>query len=477
MNWKTIAFACPARNKRCTSGALASAGALPNNFGDSLKHMLEKSASPLLNRRQQEEMSKIALQEELTRIISSMPGIESACVLYNVENQQGFNPRKQITASVNVKPQGKQLLTARQVQMIRQAVGPPIGALPESVAVIDFNGASYPAGSDDGESVSMSHRDFQTKEELERDYRERITEALRPIIDGAVVKVSIETNESANHAGDCAPAKSDSRAVKSREPNASSDGESGRSNQPAVVKTLVDALTADIPKAESAPEPAPVKVEMHQNTPAAAIVKSISVSIGIPADCYRMIWQDHRAAGSNHEIKNPSDLEPNAADLQQIEADVCASARQQVLETLSTSGAYPQTARLITITTLPGSCSSAGPHVSATPIAPQRAQVDDEIWLRAHSAEVLCSVFVLGCALVVYSAMKSASRKRRAAPALKVVPADDEPIEADARREAVSRGGLQPHGGPSLRDELADIVRDDPEVAANVLRNWIASAS
>ena len=31
--------------------------------------------------------------------------------------------------------------------------------------------------------------------------------------------------------------------------------------------------------------------------------------------------------------------------------------------------------------------------------------------------------------------------------------------------------------GPSPRDDLVDIVRDDPDAAANILRNWIGSAN
>jgi len=30
-------------------------------------------------------------------------------------------------------------------------------------------------------------------------------------------------------------------------------------------------------------------------------------------------------------------------------------------------------------------------------------------------------------------------------------------------------------GGPSLKDELADLVREDPEAAANILRAWIGT--
>jgi flagellar M-ring protein FliF len=32
-------------------------------------------------------------------------------------------------------------------------------------------------------------------------------------------------------------------------------------------------------------------------------------------------------------------------------------------------------------------------------------------------------------------------------------------------------------GGPSLRDELVEIVREDPDAAANILRNWIGTAN
>jgi flagellar biosynthesis/type III secretory pathway M-ring protein FliF/YscJ len=31
-------------------------------------------------------------------------------------------------------------------------------------------------------------------------------------------------------------------------------------------------------------------------------------------------------------------------------------------------------------------------------------------------------------------------------------------------------------GGPSLRDELSDLVKEDPDAAANILRTWIGQA-
>ena len=31
--------------------------------------------------------------------------------------------------------------------------------------------------------------------------------------------------------------------------------------------------------------------------------------------------------------------------------------------------------------------------------------------------------------------------------------------------------------GPSLRDELSDLVKEDPDSAANILRTWIGQAN
>ena len=61
------------------------------------------------------------------------------------------------------------------------------------------------------------------------------------------------------------------------------------------------------------------------------------------------------------------------------------------------------------------------------------------------------------------------------APTLNVVADDDagEPGEQSARSRLKRRGVH----GPSLRDELADIVKEDPDAAVNILRTWIGNAS
>ncbi len=111
----------PRAKQAAFMGALADAGALPHNFGKTFKWMIE-SSSPFVSRKKQEEMAKFALQDELSKIISKMSGIETAMVLYDEQSQTGLNPKKLVTASVSVKPSTNQPLSATQVQMIRNLV-------------------------------------------------------------------------------------------------------------------------------------------------------------------------------------------------------------------------------------------------------------------------------------------------------------------------------------------------------------------
>jgi flagellar M-ring protein FliF len=48
---------------------------------------------------------------------------------------------------------------------------------------------------------------------------------------------------------------------------------------------------------------------------------------------------------------------------------------------------------------------------------------------------------------------------------------------ASTKSTAASRLKRREKGGPSLREELVEIVREDPDAAANVLRGWINSGT
>ena len=85
--------------------ALVDAGALPPEFGGSLRRAVE-SDSPWRSKETQAELVRVATQEELSLVIRTMPGIEQAAVLYSGTNSESlFRDAKTDahTASVSVR--------------------------------------------------------------------------------------------------------------------------------------------------------------------------------------------------------------------------------------------------------------------------------------------------------------------------------------------------------------------------------------
>jgi type III secretory pathway lipoprotein EscJ len=130
--------------------ALVDAEALPREFGSSLRRALEQN-SPWQSRAVQEELLRVAVQEELAHVICSMPGIERAAVLYDVEDGVRFDGRlgsgPTRTASVNIRTQADTELEPARVQAIRVLVAASIAGLsPDRVAVTDLRSGRVHAG-------------------------------------------------------------------------------------------------------------------------------------------------------------------------------------------------------------------------------------------------------------------------------------------------------------------------------------------
>jgi hypothetical protein len=121
--------------------ALVDAGALPPEFGGSLRRAVEND-SPWRSQASQAERLRIATQEELSLVIRTMPGIEQAAVLYDLESgRQLFRESREAiqTASVSVRTEPGATLDPHRVQAIRVLVASSIAGLrAERVAVTDL---------------------------------------------------------------------------------------------------------------------------------------------------------------------------------------------------------------------------------------------------------------------------------------------------------------------------------------------------
>jgi type III secretory pathway lipoprotein EscJ len=178
--------------------ALVDAEALPREFGSSLRRALERN-SPWQSRAAQEEMLRVAVQEELAHVICSMPGIERAAVLYDVEDRPVFDgslaagPAR--TASVNVRTQPDVELEPARVQAIRVLVAASIAGLaPERVAVTDLRSGRVHAGPLTGEPDTVPDASTDPaiagRISLERHLAAKVRQAIS-FVKGVVVDVTI----------------------------------------------------------------------------------------------------------------------------------------------------------------------------------------------------------------------------------------------------------------------------------------------
>ena len=187
----------PRQRQSAYMRALVDAEALPREFGSSLRRALEQN-SPWQSRAVQEEMLRVAVQEELAHVICSMPGIERAAVLYDVDERSSVGslaaaPTR--TASVNIRTQPDVELEPARVQAIRVLVAASIAGLDaERVAVTDLRSGRGYAGplvaDPNATDVSVTDPDLARRIAHERHLATKLRQALS-FIRGVVVDVTV----------------------------------------------------------------------------------------------------------------------------------------------------------------------------------------------------------------------------------------------------------------------------------------------
>jgi type III secretory pathway lipoprotein EscJ len=175
--------------------ALVDAEALPREFGSRLRDAA-KQTSPWQSRAVQEEMRKVAVQEELACVICSMPGIERAAVFYDVDARAsaGLASGPDRTASVNIRTQPGIELEPARVHAIRVLVAASIAGLSaERVAVTDLRSGrvfSGPMTADTDESLAAADPTLARRIAHERHLTAKLRQALA-YVKGAVIDVTV----------------------------------------------------------------------------------------------------------------------------------------------------------------------------------------------------------------------------------------------------------------------------------------------
>jgi flagellar M-ring protein FliF len=460
--------------------ALADAGAIPAGFGDSMMKAI-KDAGPFTSRNQQLALAKVALERQLAEIVSAMHGVETASVLYNIDSEPGLSTSRAVkSATVNVKMRGSQPLEDNQVLMIRQLVAGAIGCKPTDVSVGDLTTGRTHAGGSGGSDGGVNNDYASAKQQYEKMWDATIRNAVN-FIPGATVSVNVELNpeimlEQRDDKFD-KPQPFDQEEDTSTTTNQSAlpGGPPGLATQRGVQpNSPVNLATSGGTKSQSETSKTRTKSAVNQSqlvTKKAPLTPSrVTVSIGVPRSYYESIWR----------LKNPTPAGTDPKPIGPQDIDALEAVEQPKIEQLVATLLPPvqaekvqQTTKQVTVMTfqqLPGQAIE------------QPTNADKAV---AWFGQYWSTLGTIGLGMVSLLMLRSMVRVVPAAEAPRAEAAqiaaapigDEEETAAVEQQEAAARLKRRAKSGPSLRDELVEIVREDPDAAANILRNWIGSAT
>lgn len=470
------------RSQRATYlAALSKANALPQSFGSATEKMFQ-SDSPFDTRDIREHKARFAIESELAYTISQLPGVEKAKVVINEQSTGTFGGRKQRQALVTAKPLGSKLLNDEAVRTIRYTVAAGAGVDPESVTVTDLNGKIYPGAGKDGGVNEFQNVYASYQDQFNSTYRRIIEERLASY-PGVTVAVNVELdkemqNQTSSLKYDDKPTSVHS-STETKEASSNSGDPGGRPgatpnaapNNPAQVASAAASESTTNESREDQRSVVGATQITSQKAPLVPV--RVSASIGVPRSLFAKVWHTKNPTPAGTEPKVPP-----ADELKQIELEKVREIEDAV----------------VTLLPLPPKGDDLYKPVRVIPYddfavaeleAPTMADKASH-WLADNWQTLglfgLAGFGVLFLRSMVKSAQtppptSMASHSDREAEVAALSAAEQEAAEESSEVMANSLKRKFQAGGRSLRDELTELVREDPDAAANVLKLWISDAA
>jgi len=473
----------PAGQQSKYLAAVADGGALPSNFNNILEDALGKD-SPWASREQTRQRLKIAKEQTLSEIVRQMYWVESASVLYDEHDSHTLGKlggAKQQSASVSVKPAIAETLTPSRAKNIQKLVAHAVNMQAADVAVINLGeGGGYGSDSEMSPDMFPDGSMMQTKVAFESQKRDSIMKALRDI-PGVRVEVNADFDATVEEV---------TRNVQPPEAKPAVQRETTR--EESSIRSTVDnggrpGLTAQGPNRQAPTQAAPesknetksktsetdnlVGIDEKQTRKTGYTVKEVWATIMVPNDYLGSLWK----------TRNPTSTDPpKSSDLTLIEGEVRPKIENMVdtlllLKETRASGENTYKHVKLEFLDLPPAPSIAPPSMASTATS----------WLGRYWS-TLGMLGVAMFSLMVLRGVVNAKPTNSGTPAAGAAPGlqlqNDGPQSASAAAKgnneetAPERPRLKLKKGTSLKDDLAEIVREDPDAAADILRSWIGKA-
>jgi flagellar M-ring protein FliF len=469
----------PRGKKEVYLAALADGNALPADF---YKYLDEATSgeSPFASKQSLELRRWNAKQKELALIIGRMRGIDAATVQYDEEVKRGLIQEKQKTAMVAVQSSGR--LEDDQIRAIRNVVASAYAGLDRrQITITDmttgfsYGGAIGPDGVAEDESLYATH-----KQKYERDWQQKIAQQLS-MIPGVIVGVNVELSPEIENSANLVKYDPKPVTVATTEYNKDATLQAPLvSGRPGAQSNGVQGNTSVSLQQANANGPQSQTTESrstNQNVPgfeqrmlknASLVPTRVTASIEVPASYFVSIWKQRHPPAEGQPPKPP-----DPAEVATIETET----KNRIKETV-----HNLLPRVIQGT-------DPWPHINVQTYTDMPVPAANEptlakaatTWLAGNWQTLALVAIGLVSLAMLRSMVRSpwspspgvAAAVAEQQPRLTIhePPADEaetEPARALKRRFTAT--------GPDLRAELQEIVKENPDAAASILRSWIGDA-
>lgn len=446
--------------------AIASSGALPDNFSSYMDEALDK-AGAMESRQKWELRTKTARENQLSLIVSKMDWVDSAQVMVDIQERRGFNRRNDASASVFITPKPGEIVDRIRRRNVQKLVAGPFADM--TVDNVQITSSTGDIGSDT-EPDYESDIYLQARAEVQKDYRNRLLKILNYI-----PNVRVEVSADLDNRVSSTVTKStpgEPKAIRSeREFSKEESVQNDAGGQPGAVangsqrRGTDDALNRSntmVTEHENSVEENALGTTLEVEESVGFKPKELYASIAIPRDYVVGVWQQ------NNPDSSPADL--TETDMKALESDVKLNVErvvQNILPRLSLGEDEYKQVEVIFI----DSIKRAPP--------PEPTVADSAL---AWTGQYWGTLSMLGLAgvslLLLRSAMRPGSNTEAPGTKIELDFGEQEPAaEAQEEEQERKRPKLRIKKGESLKEDLSDMVREDPDAAANILRAWINNAA
>jgi flagellar M-ring protein FliF len=465
----------PQGKKSVYLAAVAKAGALPTNYDTLMEKALDPG--PFVDSETRRQRIKTAKEQQIALILRDWDGIADAKVIYDITPPTGLSRRQQATATVSVRPAPGEPLDPRQIKMIQKTVaGAVAGLSPENVHIANqVDGSFYGSGSNiTAETFNDPY--FQNRINFEHLMEDKIKNLLHSI-PGVQVTITAELDDTVTRTTESVKPDGEGIAIRdigSEDETTNTKSEEG--GRPGLVaqgplrtgeqSALEKSVNKTVNTSHQTDSFVGTTREIIQQT--GFVPQQVQAAIAIPSNYLFRVWHERNQDAAE-------DAQPDREMLGLIETNLRDQIKNLVTPLLPRQpekNPYPSVEIIVFDSLTPDPVES--PSVTSQSMT----------WASQNIGNLMMGGVTLICLVMLRSMVKSIPPEDPV-PDLgtSTLPYRQETDHASRSSDDQSaadsshRPRLRLNKGPTLKDDLTDIVREDPEAAATILRTWIGNAS